>query len=37
VDCQDRGILKRRVVRPMRNFSLGERIVGNCFTEGVKL
>jgi hypothetical protein len=23
--------LKRWVVRPVRNFSLGERIVGNCF------
>jgi hypothetical protein len=28
VGCQARGILKRQVVRPMRN-SLGERIVGN--------
>jgi hypothetical protein len=29
VGCQACGILKRRVVSPMRNFSLGERIVGN--------
>jgi hypothetical protein len=27
--CQARGILKRWVVRPVRNFSLGERIDGN--------
>ena len=27
--CQARGILKRRVFRLVRNFTLGERIVGN--------
>jgi hypothetical protein len=27
--CQTRGILKRRVVRPVSNFSLGEIIVGS--------
>jgi hypothetical protein len=37
VGYESRGILKRRVVRPVRNFSSGERIVGKLIHEGAKL
>ena len=36
VGFQARGRLKRQVVRIMRNFSLGERIVGNLFPKVLK-
>jgi hypothetical protein len=29
VGCQAHGILKRQVVRPVNNFSPGDRIAGN--------